>query len=192
VSGIPVGRHEVYAVSDFEFTSVIVSLLIAFAFSEVLASWGRIIKRRGSVKISWLYIATSCIVLLALTGHWLGMSGYRALPAISPAESLLVFSPSLVGALVAFILAPEFPDAREVDLSVHYFAVAPWVFTLLAVFVVLAGLSDRVILDQEIFPLWSYLARAVVLLVPAFSKQRSVHAGALILTVLAPFMLAVL
>ena len=66
---------------------------------------------------------------------------------------------------------------------------APWVFTLLAVFVVLAGLADRVILDHEIFPFWSYLARAAVLLVPAFSKRASVHAGALVVTILAPVLL---
>ena len=87
--GDSVGRHEVQAMSDFEFTSVVVSILIAFAFSEILASWGRIIKRWPLVKFSGLYFATSAILLLALAGHWLGMSGYRDLPAISPAESLL-------------------------------------------------------------------------------------------------------
>ena len=74
--------------SDFEFTSVVVSILIAFAFSEVLSTWGRIIKRRRQIKFSGLYLGTSVLLLLALLGHWLGMSGYRALPAISPAESL--------------------------------------------------------------------------------------------------------
>jgi hypothetical protein len=54
----------------------------------------------------------------------------------------------------------------------------------------LAGLSDRVVLGHDILPLWSYIARAAVLLVPAFSKQPYVHAAALALTVLAPLMLA--
>ncbi|MCP5055668.1 MAG: hypothetical protein GY937_02965 [bacterium] len=178
--------------SDFEFTSVVVSILIAFAFSEVLASWGRIIKRRPLVKLSGLYLATSGILLLALVGHWLGMSSYRALPAISPAESLLVFSPSFLGALVAFILAPEFPESGEVDLSAHYFAVAPWVFSLLAVFIVLTVASDEVVLGQAIFPFWGQLARAGVLLIPAFSKRASVHAAVLVVTVLAPFILGAL
>ena len=45
-------------ISDFEFNSVVISILIAFALSEVLASWGSLIKRPPSTQ-SWLYIATS-------------------------------------------------------------------------------------------------------------------------------------
>ena len=173
--------------SDFEFTSVVVSILIAFAFSEVLASWGRIIKGWRQVKFSGLYLATSVLLLLALVSHWLGMSDYRALPVISPAVSLLVFSPSFVGALAAYILAPEFPESHEVDLSAHYFAVAPWVFSLLAMFAVLSWVSDQVILGQTVFPFWVQLGRVGLLLVPAFSKRAPIHAAALITTVLAPF-----
>ena len=178
--------------SDFEFTSVVVSILIAFAFSEVLASWGRIIKRRRLVKFSALYFATSAIFLLALAGHWLGLSGYRDLPGISPSESLLVFSPAFVGALVAFVLSPEFPESGGVDLSSHYFAVAPWVFSLLAAFALLAAVSDQVVLGHGIFPFWVQLARAGVLLVPVFSKRASVHAGVLGVTVVAPLVVTAL
>ncbi len=177
--------------SDFEFTSVVVSILIAFAFSEILASWGRLIKRRSQVKVSWLYLGTSAILLLALVGHWLGLSSYRALPAISSSESLLVFLPSFLAAFVAYLLAPEFTGSERLDLSEHYFTVAPWVFPLLAAFMVFAGLSDRVVLGQDILPFWSYLARAGVLLVPAFSSRVTLHAAALALTVLAPLVLGV-
>lgn len=144
--------------SDFEFTSVVVAILIAFAFSEVLASWGRLIRRRARVTISWLYLGTSSLFLLALVGHWLGMSTYRALPAITAAESLLVFAPSFIAAL-------------------------------LAAFLLFAGLSDRVVLGEDVVPLWTYLARAAILLPPAFSRRASVHAGALVLTALAPIVL---
>ena len=178
--------------SDFEFTSVVVSILIAFAFSELLASWGRIIKRRHQVKVSGLYVATSAILLLALAGHWLGLSGYRELPEISPAQSVLVFSPAFLGALVAFILAPEFPESGGIDLSAHYFAVAPWVFSLLATFALLAAVSDQVVLGRAIFPLWAQLARVGVLLVPVFSKRASIHVGVLAVTVVAPFVASAL
>jgi hypothetical protein len=166
--------------------------LIAFAFSEVLASWGRIIKRWRQVKFSGLYLATSILLLLALFGHWLGMSDYRALPVITPAESLLVFSPSFVGALAAFILAPEFPESHEIDLTAHYFAVAPWVFSLFALFSLLSALSDQMVLGQTFFPFWVQLARIGVLLVPAFSKRAPIHAAALITTVAAPFIFVAL
>lgn len=172
--------------SDFEFTSVVVSILIAFAFSEVLSSWGRIIKRRKAVDASGLYFGTSALLLLALVGHWLGLSEYRELPAISSLEALLIFAPSFLAAFVAFLLAPEFTGDDRLDLSAHYFAVAPWVFPLLAAFAVLAGLSDRVVLGKDIIPFWFYIARAAVLLVPAFTVRVSAHAAVLAISLLAP------
>ena len=162
-------------ISDFEFNSVVISILIAFALSEVLASWGSLIKRPPSAP-SWLYIATSILLVRLLVGHWLGLSAYRSIENISPGESLLIFSPSFLAALTAFILAPNRTESEPLDLSEHYFRVSRWVFTLLAAFTVLAGLSDLLIPESKPLPLWLYLLWAGILLIPAFVSVRRVHA----------------
>ena len=62
--------------------------------------------------------------------------------------------------------------------------------TAVAAYCVIAGISDRLLLEADILPFWSYLLRAVILLPPVFSKRPSVHAGCLIATVLVPLALA--
>ena len=174
------------AISDFEFNSVVIAILIAFAFSEILSSWGRIIRRLPAVTMSWLYLATSALMLLGLVGHWLGLSEYRTIESFSPAQSLLVFAPSFVGALAAFVLAPELSEPGTIDLPRHYHAIARWVFPLFALFSLLAGMSDRLVLQKDILPFWLYVVRSAALLLPAFSSQVWLHAAVLVFSVVAP------
>jgi len=178
-------------ISDFEFNSVVISILIAFALSEVLASWGSLIKGRPSTQ-SWLYIATSVLLVRLLVGHWLGLSAYRSIEHISPAQSLLIFSPSFIAALAAFILAPDRNGSEAIDLSAHYSTVSRWVFTLLAAFVLLAGLSDLLIPGEEPLPFLFYLLWAGALLIPAFVSGRRVHATVIAASFLGPPVFAVI
>ncbi len=121
-----------------------------------------------------------------LVGHWLGLSSYRAIESFSIGRSLLVFSPSFVGALAAFILAPELPPDGRVDLSLHYRHIARWVFPLLALFMLLAGVSDRLVLGEDLFPPWLYGLRSGALIAPAFVEHPSVHVVALLLALASP------
>lgn len=59
-------------------------------------------------------------------------------------------------------------------------------FPLLALFTLLAGLSDRLVLDEEILPMWFYALRSAALLLPAFSRQAGVHAAVIVFTLAAP------
>lgn len=170
--------------SDFEFNSVVISILIAFALSEVLASWGSLIKhspKRGS----WLYVVSSLLLVRLLVGHWLGLATYRALPTITPAESLLIFSPSFAAALASFILSPDRTE-RSLDLEAHYFAVSRWVYPLLASFALFAGLSDLLVPMEAPLPLSFYLCWAGALLIPGLTANRSAHWVVLAASFLAP------
>ena len=86
----------------------------------------------------WIYLAASGWLFSSLILHWLGLSAYRDLEFERLSRSLLVFSPSILGAAAAFVLTPEFPEQGDVDVDKHYFAVAPWVFSLLAAYSILA------------------------------------------------------
>jgi hypothetical protein len=127
------------------------------------------------------------VLFLGLVAHWLGLSAYRSIESFSPAQSILIFSPSFIGALAAFVLTPELPASGVVDLPNHYRKVAPWVFPLLALFVRVSGLSDRLIFNTDIIlPLWFYILRSAVLLIPAFLSRATAHVAVLAFTVLAP------
>lgn len=136
--------------------------------------------------MSWLYLATSALMLLGLVGHWLGLSDYRTIESFSPAESLLVFAPSFIGALAAFVIVPDLSGPGPIDLPRHYRAIARWVFPMLALFSLLAGMSDRLVLDKDILPFWLYVLRGAAFLLPALSDQAWLHWAVLAFSIVAP------
>ena len=168
-----------------------ISILIAIALSEILASWGALIQHRPAV-FSWLWLGASLLLTRFLIGHWLGLSAYRSIDTFSIGGSLLVFSPSLVAALAAFVLAPNRSGEEPLDLDAHYLRIAPWLFSLLAIFILLAGLSDLLIPGLEPLPLWLYVAWAALLLAPALTASRRVHAVAIVASLVVPVLYAAL
>ncbi len=162
--------------SDFEFSTVFTSILIAFALSELLASWGAMVKRPPT-RMSWLYVVLSVGVVVILVGHWLGLSAYRSLDSISSDQSLLIFAPPFVLALAAHILSPERGHDEGVDLVAHYQSVSRWVYALLAVFSVLARVSDLLIPGKEPLPTWFQPALALLFAVPVFVSDPRAHWG---------------
>ncbi len=169
------------AISDFEFNSVIISILIAFALSEILSSWSRLIKHRDRIRTPWLYVAASGWLFSSLILHWLGLSAYRSLEFDRLLQSLLVFSPSILGAAAAFVLTPEFPNDGDVEIDKHYFSIAPWVFPLLAAYTILGGLSDLLVPGEEPTPLFVALAFGALLFWLGLTRRRAIHRGVLAL-----------
>jgi hypothetical protein len=163
------------AISDFEFNSIIISILIAFALSEILTSWGRLIRRRDRVRKPYLYLAISSWLFFALILHWLGLSAYRELEIDRTWQSILIFLPSILGAAATFVLAPEFDDDGPIDVQAHYFSVVPWAFPLAAGFEIFSGFSDLLMPVEAPAPLFVFLAQGAVFLWLAFSRRRLFH-----------------
>ena len=166
-------------ISDFEFNSVIISILIAFALSEILSSWSRLIKHRDRVHTPWLYVAASGWLFWSLILHWLGLSAYRDLEFDRVSQSLLVFSPSILGAASAFVLTPDFPGEGDIEVDKHYFSVAPWVFPLVAAYTILAGLSDLLVPGEAPVPLYIALIFGALLFWLGLTRRRAIHRGVL-------------
>ena len=72
-----------------------ISILVAFALTEILSSWGRIVEARDRVVRPSLSAAASGWLFLSLIIHWLDVSAYRNLEFDRNYESLLFFLPSI-------------------------------------------------------------------------------------------------
>ena len=131
--------------------------------------------KRPPSSVSWLYVVLSIGVVVVLVGHWLGLSAYRALDSISSEESLLIMAPAFVLALAAHILCPERGRDEGIDLVAHYDSVARWVYGLLAVFCVLARVSDLLVPGEEPLPTWFQPALALLFTVPVFVSDHRAH-----------------
>lgn len=166
--------------SRFEFNTVLVSIVLAFAISEILTAWGRLIRNRDRVKSPTLFILASSWVLLAIVVHWFGLWAYVQAPFDRLLDTVLVLLPALVIALVCFVWVPDIPISGTVDLEDHYFEAGVWTFPLIALFLLLGGVAD-VSVPKVAFalPFWFLVVWALLLLALAFSRRRAVHIAVL-------------
>jgi hypothetical protein len=154
---------------------------LAFALSEILASWSRLIQHRQRVRAAGIYCAASGWLFFSLILHWLGLSGYRHQEFDHLLQSLIVFSPSIIGAAAAFVLAPRFSEGGDLEISQHYFSVASWAYPLAAAYTAMTSLSDLLVPTENTPSLAVGLTQAVLLLSLAFTRRRWVHRGVLAL-----------
>jgi hypothetical protein len=126
-------------------------------------------------------VGASGWLFLSLIIHWLGVSAYRDLEFERNFQSLLFFSPSVLGAAAAFVLTPTLSSEGEIDLERHYFSVSPWVFRLAAAYTALAGFSDLLVPGEDTTPRPVILMLTAVLLLMSFTARRRIHQVALVI-----------
>jgi hypothetical protein len=131
------------------------------------------------VRAPGLYLAATGWLFSFLVLHWLGLWAYRELDFERILYSFIVFAPSVVGALAAYVFTPSFRGEGAIDVEAHYFSVAPWAFALAALLVVLAGLTDLLVPGGEPAPLYVFLAGGGLLFWLSRSRSRRVHQVAL-------------
>lgn len=137
--------------SQFEFLLVFVSLIVAFAVSDILMSWGEEIRLRRIIRHYPLHTAWSLLVLLSLVQVWWSLWDYNEHPEWVFAEYVVLVLPFLTLSLMAYVLTPKFGDrALDLDVKAHYFGNARWVFTLGSLYVMLWMLYAYVMLGDPI------------------------------------------
>ena len=167
--------------TDFELNTVIVSILIAFALTGILSSWGQLVEARARVRRPWFSAAASGWIFLSLIAHWLDVSAYRDFDFVRNYESLLFFLPSILGAGAAFVLTPSVPEDGELDLERHYFSVAPWAYRLAAAYVAVAGVADLLVPDEASTPRFFTVAITSTLVLLSFTQKPRLHGLGLVL-----------
>jgi hypothetical protein len=133
--------------SQFEYVTVLFSLVVAFGVSELLAGWGRSYRNRTTNRPYPLQLAASGLLLLALLQSLWGYWGFREV-VWTFWLFLVALAPLLVLAAATFLITPssEFPSA---DAEAHYFDVAPAVFALLAAWVGLGAVAEAGLVESS-------------------------------------------
>jgi hypothetical protein len=163
--------------TQFEYVSVLVSILIAFGISEILSGWGHLIRTRHAVRFYWLHAAWSVFLLLLLVQFWSGMWEYRSRADWSYFAMLAVLLDALPLIAVAVLLTPGSREEGDLDLREYYFRMRPWVFglgafTMLQLAVVDASIGGQPLLHPENAVRG---AGAAVALTLALSRSERVH-----------------
>ncbi len=144
--------------SKFEFTVTIVSIIIAFALSELMAGWGRILRHRPRPRIDWLFAAWSIGVLINGIFHWSGLWVYADVDFRSVRQLYVLMAPPLVLVPIAFLLAPNPQAGTELDLRAYFGEVARPFFLLSAAFMTLTVAADLVVGGVSVFGIVDLMA----------------------------------
>jgi hypothetical protein len=115
---------------EFGYLSVLLSIIIGLAVTQVLTGVRGLMLRRTRVRRYWVPIAWSGIMLGILTQTWWAMFGLRSRREWTFGEFAAVLLHTVLTYLAAALVLPDF-DAESVDLREHYFAHRGWFFTLL-------------------------------------------------------------
>lgn len=133
--------------SKFEFIMMFVSVVVAFAMSELLMSWGRIIRNRQRMQQPWLLAGWSFWLLIIMTYHYLGFWEYQAYDFTRVAPMLLFLAAPIMMVLLTFALMPEIRHYRDTNLQQHFLKQKNWFFAMVIIFLILSRASDPLLPD---------------------------------------------
>jgi hypothetical protein len=169
-------------VSRFEYSSVLISIVIGLGVSEVLAGWARLILRRRVVRFYWVHAVWCLSNVLSLVEFWWGFWSYRGIleaPEWTLPELLAVVSEAFIGVLATLVLMPAEIGAHGADLRSHYFEHRRPFFALAAVWLVHLSAVEHWLSGQPIFDAPNVIRGLGLVLVvwAATSDRKDVHAG---------------
>ena len=129
----------------FSFLSVLFSVIMGLALTEVLQGFRKLILARHRVTVYWPALLWSGLMILVISQAWWGMFAMHGLSRWNFAMYAVVVFQITLMYLAAGVASPEVPDEGPVDMRAAYFANSRWFFGLLAVTVVATFMKDYVI-----------------------------------------------
>ena len=161
--------------SRFEYLSVLISIVIALGMSEIVSTWGRLLRARERVDFYWLHGFWTVFMLLMMVQFWWGFWEFRVVESWSFLGLVAVVSESLVLVLAAMVLLPGPDQGGSIDLRSHYFAHCRVFFSLGALLLLLLTLVDALIGGQPFLHLENAVRLPAIILATSaalFVNQR--------------------
>lgn len=175
--------------SQFEFSIVVVSIVIAMAISEVLATLGRMIRYRGRIRPYWVHVGWMALVLLLAIQFWWSQWELREWPGWTFSEYVLSLLPFFTLVVLTFLICPDMAEeghaetnGGRTELESYYYENASWFFGLAGAFIVQLMLINPFLRGDA----WWGPENAIRLLALAAilplsrTQSRAVHAAALL------------
>jgi hypothetical protein len=120
-------------VDEFSYLSVLLSVVIGLAMTEILQGFRRRIMVAERVRSYWPVRLWSVTLLLVCAQTWWAMFGLRERHVWKFEEFLVLLAQVVVLYLVCGLVYPDVERGSEVDLRAHYFTQRKRFFTLIVV-----------------------------------------------------------
>ena len=126
----------------FEHLSVLVSIVVGMAVSQVLFGLGQLVRRRGSYKVDPVYVLANVVILLILVDSWWSAFSWHDVPDWSYARTWFVMLNPLLVTMAAQLLPPDWEE-RPVDIHRAYYRNHRLMFFMIAFYPLIDMLDSR-------------------------------------------------
>ena len=157
--------------SQFEFLSVFISIVLALGVSGILSSWGQEIRFRKDVRHYWLHAVWGVLLLLVMVQAWWGLWRLRERTDWLFSDNLFLILPFLLLALMAYVFTPTIRDGKG-DVRQYYYDNAPWIFGIGCSYVVAVIINTNVVLGTRFLDPTNIIRYTAILLLSALAIWR--------------------
>ena len=136
----------------FSHLSVLISIVLGLGLSHLLSRIGELFQARatygGQVRIYWVQMAWVLIIFVAHVQLWWALFLWtERLEGASFFDFILVLLGPVTLFLASRIVLPDLEDNPTIDLKHYFHAIRPWLFTVLAIYPVVAGITEFAVGD---------------------------------------------
>jgi len=143
------------------------SVVIAIALTEIFAGWGRLLRTHIVPHIDWLHLGWTLVIVLYAIQYF---TRFYLL--------FFLFFPTLFIGPASYAITPDIDPYTNLDRRDYYLSRRAPIFIGLAAFLATAQLADVIILNISLS--WFSFALVLIGLLPAFTKQISIHSAVMV------------
>lgn len=129
----------------FSYLSVLLSIIIGLAITQLLQGIGRVIQHRRRIVMFWPSIGWAIFFVLVSVQMWWTLFGLRERTAWSFFPFVVVVLQTVVLYLITAVVLPEIAPGETVDLRVHYFGEVGWFYGFIIALISVSLLRDFVL-----------------------------------------------
>jgi len=168
--------------SLFEYLAVLVSIIIGFGVTQILAGFSRVVHTRFHNRIYWVQLAWACGILMWMIAFWWFTFALSVVETWTYGLYLFIILYSTLLYTLVTLLFPHDPPPDQ-DYEAHFYVNRKWFFGTLFVFA-LVDLIDFWIKIQTgsgivgLVPYLLFIGPIIILsVVASFVESRRFHAG---------------
>jgi len=128
----------------FSFLSVLFSVIIGLALTEILQGFRALILARQRVTVFWPALIWAALMVVIVAQAWWGMFGMRGFQHWTMTMYIAVLLQITLMYLAASVVLPDVPEREPCDMRTAYFANSRWFFGLMAATVASTFVKDFV------------------------------------------------
>ena len=155
------------AMTEFDYLSVLISIVLGLGLSHVMATAAQLVRFRAAVKFYTPALLWLALLFFLHVQIWWAVFELRDVPEWTFGNFVLVLAIPAVVYVISVLLSPDFDREERIDLRASYFAHRRWFFGLLALLPILSlaqeyAISGHIQLDPDPLFRLAFLALALV------------------------------